>query len=174
MKPADDLEKLQKQLNIRQTIIKRIDDGNRTNEKWTPEEDKIVQKHIKASNGDVPTKKIIDEIIEDLESKGYRRTKKAVHCRLKKYNFRSNGRTCKKKNGTLKTDTYGLYKGVEALTRPYNQLHVDTAHWLYKRYKERYKKATHVQLICVVAREMNFTEEKMIDILSYPPRKLVD
>lgn len=57
--------------------------------------------------------------------------------------------------------------------RKYNQLHVDTAHWFYQRYEREFKNVNSEELIAKVAQEMNFTTERMKEILSYPPRKVV-
>ena len=57
--------------------------------------------------------------------------------------------------------------------RQYTQDHIDTAHWMYARYAAMYPREKREKIIELVSNDMNFPVERMEEILSYPPRRVV-
>ena len=57
--------------------------------------------------------------------------------------------------------------------RDYTQDHVDTAHWLYRRYYQ-ITHMDHEELVNKVAQDMNFTSERLKEMLSKPEREVVE
>ena len=57
--------------------------------------------------------------------------------------------------------------------RKYTQDHIDTAHWMYARYAAMYPREKREKIIELVSNDMNFPVERMEEILSYPPRRVV-
>lgn len=57
--------------------------------------------------------------------------------------------------------------------RQYTQDHIDTAHWMYARYAAMYPREKREKIIELVSNDMNFLPERMEEILSHQPRKVV-
>lgn len=78
---------------------------------------------------------------------------------------------CPKK--TARKKCFRLVENNTSPFRKYNQGHVDTAHWMYARYAAMYPREKRERIIELVSNDMNFLPERMEQILSYPPRRVV-
>lgn len=83
------------------------------------------------------------------------------------YNYRT-----KKKTQVNKTSSLRRVPLTSPL-RPYDQSHIDTAHWMYARYAAMYPREKREKIIELVSNDMNFLPERMEEILSHQPRKVV-
>ena len=135
---------------------------------WSELELAILESHLSEADKDKSFNKIVDDIALELEFFGINRSAIAIKCKIKnEYNYMT-----KKKAPVNKVFPLKRVPSTSPF-RPYDQSHIDTAHWMYERYRRIYPKSPEERIVELVSQDMNFTPERMEEILSHPPRKVV-
>lgn len=133
---------------------------------WSELELAILESHLSESNKSFD--KIVDDIALEMELFGCNRSVIAIKGKIRsEYNYRTKKKTQVNKTSSLRRVP------LTSPFRPYDQSHIDTAHWMYARYATMYKDMSREKIIKVVAGDMNFPVERMEEILSHPPRMVV-
>lgn len=133
---------------------------------WSELELAILESHLSESNKTFD--KMVDDIAHEMELFGCNRSVVAIKGKIRsEYNYRT-----KKKTQVNKTSSLRRVPLTSPL-RPYDQSHIDTAHWMYARYAAMYPREKREKIIELVSNDMNFPVERMEEILSHPPRMVV-